>query len=196
MSLLSLQTPPDCKIAWVASVNVARNLNIGIEMMHGEWVWMLKDAHVFAPDTLLRLLRHEVPVVGALCCHRRPPCLPIVYREQTVDGRYRSWPPAELPETGLVKVVGTAGAGLLVQKQVLDAVGQPWFTHSGGPGDDVSEDLSFQQRLRQAGYDIYVDVSTSIGHMGPGAVWPHWDADRGGWGAVIDMSCAIPQESQ
>lgn len=194
MAFLAVQKPIGSVSQWVTSVNVARNLNEGIAHMRGEWVWLMGDDHVFAPDTLMRLLAHNIPVVGPLCLHRKPPCEPIVYRSQSADGKFHYWPRTELPGTGMVRVAGTSGAGLLVRKLVLDAVGAPWFRHGRLDEEDISEDLDFQQRVREAGFAIYTDLDTWIGHIGPGAIWPLWTSD--GWQAAVDMDCRIPQITQ
>lgn len=194
LSFLAVEKPVGSVSSWVTSVNVVRNLNQGIRHMVGDWVWLLGDDHVFAPDTLMKLLAHEIPVVGVVCCHRKPPCAPIIFRKQTEDGKFHYWPPAEIPPSGLVRVAGCAGPGLLVRKPVLDAVGDPWMRAGVLSQEDISDDLYFQQRIRQAGFPLYVDLDTWIGHIGPGAVWPRRTAE--GWSAWVDMRCAIPGVSQ
>lgn len=191
MSFCAVEKPMGSSSSWITSADIVDNLNTSVQHMTGEWIWILGDDHVFAPETLMRLLAHNLPAVFPVCCHRKPPFAPIIFREQTADGQYQYWPPAELPETGLLQVAGGSGAGFLVRKYVLDAIGDPWFQAGGITGRRLEEDTYFQQRIRQTGFPIHCDLDTWIGHIGPGAIWPRQTSDEG-WSAWVDMSCSVP----
>ena len=44
-----------------------------------EWVWFIDDDMLFAPDHLLRLLSHDVPIIPSLYCTRQEPFSALAY---------------------------------------------------------------------------------------------------------------------
>lgn len=168
LSGVTAKLPPGSKLIWTRSVDVSGNCNQIIRDMKGEWVWIMGDDHVFPPETLLRLLAHDVDVVVPHCLKRTPPWPPVVYSHQDEDGWYVA---ADLPLEGLTEVHAAGSAGMLIKKHVLDALEDPWFR----PAPDaagLNEDLYFCQKVREAGFTIYCDPAVAIGHIALHTVWP------------------------
>lgn len=127
------------------------------------------DDMVFNPDAALRLLRHDVPIVGGLCHNRRHPYQPILARKNAPE-----WGLADThgfvydyPRDVLFDVDATGGAFLLVKREVFEAIearepGGKWWI----PRDGASEDFSFCARAKAAGFSVLVDTGTEIGHVG------------------------------
>jgi len=152
-----------------------------------EWMWMVDADMGFKPDTLDRLLAHEVPVSGALCFSWRP-------EEPDGMGGYRCRPIPTLfgwdgrgfqvaesyPHDTVVKVAGTGAACLLIHRSVAEKLrekhGDDWWTPVRYPdGDFISEDLSFCYRAGEAGFPIFVDTSIKTTHAK--TIWvseEHW----------------------
>ena len=63
-------------------------------------------------------------------------------------------------QEGLVHVRANGMGWMLVKKGVFEKVDYPWF----GMINHHGEDLSFQLRAKDAGYDSYVDTSIIVGH--------------------------------
>jgi hypothetical protein len=177
---------------------VAGNCNTIIRNMAGEWVWIIGDDHVFDPDILMRLLSHEVDVVVPLCFTRRPPYVPVVYSGQNEQGHYIV--NHDLPEHGLVEIHAAGSAGMLVRKHVLDALEDPWFRPSPD-AQGMNEDLYFCEKVREAGFSIFCDVDTPLGHIAvPVIIWPQY---REAWapnlilgnGAVLPLPSMRPKEA-
>jgi hypothetical protein len=75
-----------------------------------------------------------------------------------------------LPEQdtdGLVELTAGGSAGMLIHRSVLEAVDWPWFEYGF-----VSEDLMFCDKARKAGFPIYCDLSTRLGHISHAIVEP------------------------
>jgi hypothetical protein len=149
---------------------------------------------VYPPDTITRLLEHDLDIVGALTFKRWPNFEPLVFegepynmtlverteiinksfKEKTLIGRARQFlgflPSTRkvavktLPE-GLVKVTATGTGCLLIKTTVLETLGCPWFEFSHHDGKPVGEDINFCYNAGKAGYDIYVDTTVRTEHL-------------------------------
>lgn len=177
-ALTILGKPDGTRLIWTKSVDVVGNCNTICRNYKGGWVWLLGDDHVFDPDILIRLLQHEVPVVVPLCLKRTPPYDPVVYGRQNELGEYVG---ADLPRGGMTRVHAAGSAGMLIRREVLDAIDDPWFESHGG----LNEDLTFCAKVQEAGFDIFCDVDVHLGHMAPHTVWPAFR--EGGWHADIQL---------
>lgn len=133
-------------------------------------VLFVDDDMVFAPDALMRLLAHDLPIVGGLCFNRRPPAFqPILMRYHHPswgmnDKRYGFV--YDYPDNSLFEVDATGGAFLLVKREVFETLNasgheNKWFDRMRG----ISEDFSFCERVKNAGFQIFVDTGTKIGHL-------------------------------
>ncbi|RKY03957.1 MAG: hypothetical protein DRP56_10680 [Planctomycetota bacterium] len=71
----------------------------------------------------------------------------------------------ELP-SGLFKAAHVGCTGLLVRRDVIESMTEPYqYTHRNEVGDVVlSEDYDFCQKIRKAGYDIWIDPTQKSGH--------------------------------
>jgi 2-polyprenyl-3-methyl-5-hydroxy-6-metoxy-1,4-benzoquinol methylase len=71
------------------------------------------------------------------------------------------------PDDEALIPVDAAGAGcLLIHREVLEAVGDPWFSFERG----CSEDYFFCLRVKECGYQMYADLSVQCGHAVQSAV--------------------------
>lgn len=133
------------------------------------------DDHAFEGDTLMRLLNRKQPVVCALTNWRVPPFIPMVFKGENVDefGKRKllSYSLAELDGiSGCHPVYAAAGAGLLVERSVFEALPDPWFRVGTMNPEELSEDLYFYESCRDAGIVAYVDFDVNIAHMAVVAV--------------------------
>lgn len=161
---------------WHVGVDICHSLNTAIRTMPAdvEAVWIIGDDHTFAPDTIARLWQHNVPVVTAYCLKRSAPHEPVTLNDHgslIVPGPH---------QTGLWQVPLVGTAGMLVRRHVLDRLGDPWFTVPVAPGQQrQSEDLEFCRKVGAAGFPIYVDLDTVIGHITRVEVWPARHPQKG-----------------
>lgn len=151
-----------------------------------EWVLFIDDDMLFKPDLLLRLLAHDLPVVGSLYFNRNPAFYAMAFNQyHVVDGK-PMWAPVTMkgaPASGLVEVLALGTGGLLVKTEVFRAIPpDTWFIHGEG-----TEDLPFCQRVIEAGYKIYLDLEVVMGHISTYAVWPTFTETQD-WKAGIQLT--------
>ena len=130
--------------------------------MGADWTMWFDSDMIFQPDTMIKLLEHNAPIVSGAYFRRSPPYHLVAFDE--CDTKNRKWTDLKLP-TETVKCGGVGFGCVLVKTDVLFDVAakfQTWFEPMNGFG----EDLSFCWRARECGFDILIDPSISCGHMG------------------------------
>lgn len=124
-------------------------------------LWADAD-HTTPEDALLRLIAHDVPVVG--CNYlRRDGARPTAARLD--ENRYAT---DVEPGNGL-EPIGLLGLGFcLTRAEVYSKLRKPWFEFARNrDGERVTEDAYFFFGLREAGVPVYVDhdLSREVGHI-------------------------------
>ena len=120
-----------------------------------QWILYIDSDMVPHPATAARLLSHNVDVVGAYYFSRREPLVAEFNRV--------GMPPADPGKNGLWRVMWVGAGCLLVRRNVIEKLPEPWWPHAPNPGE--GEDLAFCAKVRSLGIPIYVDLSLQIGHM-------------------------------
>lgn len=160
-------------------VERTRNYMVNIALQRGDRKFILlldNDVVPMDPSAPLQLASHNLPVVSGIACGFRPDagifaCVGV--KDKTGVARYPSKvATGRLPASG-VRELESCGAGvMMVRRDVFEAVGRDWFTI---PREicveaDVTgvmrktEDVCFSDRVREAGFKIYVDFSVHCFH--------------------------------
>lgn len=165
-SLRALELSAETKICWSVRtmIHTARNLLVQNflkeENKQFTHILQIDDDMIFDPDFLLKLLSHDVDVVGGLATKRRPPFEPCVYREE--NGKYRSIIPNIFQE---VDAVGTGG--ILIKREVFAKLKFPYFeTGYDEEGNNWSVDFNFSKLCKKNGIKVFVDPDAKMGHLG------------------------------
>lgn len=176
-SLSRLVTPLGTETVFPSHGSVGENLNRAFRELPADtqWVWLLADDHVFSPNLLMDLLAHDVDVVVPLCAKRTPPYRLVVGGGTTVERDGTTYPalrPFDLDEVpdGLFPVELAGTAGMLIRREVIDEVGDPWFKSSDGLY--MNEDFMFVRKVRAHGYEVMCDPHLYLGHIGSMQIWP------------------------
>ena len=149
----------------------ARNL------VHKQYLERSKNEHLFMldsdvlppPGIIEKLLRHmqrnkDVRMVGGWYRIKDDPYNPVVYHGNGIDDRgvaqYTQYGNNEVGK-GLEKV-DAAGAGCwMMHRSVAEAIGKkPYHMAEGG------EDLLLCRKVREAGFDLFIDWSQACAHAG------------------------------
>lgn len=172
----------------------ARNSLVELTLELGfDWLWFMDDDHAFAPDLLIKLLRHDKPLVVPVCLTRTHPFAPVTFTERVGEDKYLPIYLPEQPETGLVELVAGGCAGMLISREVLESMEAPWFEYGF-----ASEDIIFCNKAKEQGYEIYCDLSARLGHITTTVVWPaiHDDEWVVGFNIGRDLNLFCPIETK
>lgn len=164
-SLLTLQLPQDTLVEMhgYSLVYEARERLCEKMMENGlDWLLMVDSDMVIPTDTIMRLLAHDKPVVAGLAFKRSAPyqCAAYDTIAPAQDGTWNLRALREWPEA-LVQVAGVGTACMLIRREALTAIPQPWFF----PVQHLGEDLAFCVRAREAGIPIHVDTTVKTRHL-------------------------------
>lgn len=157
-----------------------------------EWLLSVDSDAVLHPDTLMRLMSWEQPIVSALAVGRVPPFACVAYGEATEKGTHmretdaiREWAyehPVVMqvstpividprPDDALMEIQRSGAHCLLTHRSVIASVTPPWFVRTGkNAKEGRGSDFYFSARVKEAGYDIYLDRSVVAGHIVHGHV--------------------------
>lgn len=153
-----------------------------------------QDTVEFDAQCMLRMAAHDLPIVSAYICRRSPPFDPV--HRYMGDGCIPTVPQPDEAETirleegGVEECWGVGMAFTLIKREVLEAVGDPYFRfvpagyHTKDPNSGWfnGEDFSFCEIAREKGYSNFVDCGIHLGHMReePTSVvdWFKWYEDK------------------
>jgi len=197
--MVALERPAGARVEWFSGgVNVGANRNAVAAHFAGDWLCMIDDDQVFAPDLLNRLLRHladdRVDIVVPLILRRNPPHEPCLLVAAPPRGAHTRVVELQAPkpvryflrqmkltnQRGLQRVEAAGSGIMLIRRRVFERVPPPWFERRGELGDD----FHFCLKARAANCGVYCDVGTTAGHVAPMAVWPTRQAN-GRWSTSV-----------
>ena len=204
VSLAGTQQPEGCYLDASCSASVTENLNGILSRLRPEdrWVWIMGDDHVWPGDTLMRLLSvmddyPEIDVLVPLCVKRNPPWHPVLFKRLDAFDEHGNplfdplkW--EDIPETGVFEVDAAGSAGMLIKREVIDAVGNPWFYSTldwHGRQVVLNEDVTFCTRIRlHHEFRLFATSDVVIGHLGIFNVRPLFHPEQRRWGALTEFS--------
>ena len=128
---------------------------------------MMDVDQVYPPETINKLLAHNLPVVGCRVHRRYPPFDSLMMRIEKVDENTNAYVSVdEWKEGELVEVDATGGGCVMFNMDVFRALKYPWYeTKLQENGNVLGEDIHLCQKIQQAGFKIFVDSSIEVGHL-------------------------------
>lgn len=176
-----------------ANISKARNelLRRFLDHTNAEWAWMVDSDMAIAEDTLPRLLcAAEVTgakAIGALCVMvGEDGPIPTTFQLGDFSKGEVTRVMLDYPDNTIVQVAATGAACLLVHRSVLEHfrnerpdLNYPWIVEQEITGQWVSEDILFTLRMNHAGFPVFVDCTTHVGHVKGSTTWWPTDIRRG-----------------
>lgn len=176
LSVVGMETEGDVQYATAISSLIydARNhlAKIAVDGGFDRVLWLDSDM-VFEKDLFKRLsarLDEGYDIVSGLYFTRKPPIHPVAYKDfafvQTESGLEPTCVPyKDYPKNEMFQVAGVGfGCVMAKAKVFLDVFNE--FGRPFSPNDYFGEDISFCQRATALGYQIYVDPTVKLGHVG------------------------------
>lgn len=125
---------------------------------------MMDTDQVYPQNVITKLLSHKVDAVGALVHKRWKPFNAVVYHGAV--GRYRQEDDERVYSGELIEVDATGTGCILFDMTIFKSVPFPWFHFDVNAwGEPVGEDICFCQKMKDAGFKIYIDTSVEVGHL-------------------------------
>jgi len=185
-SFLSLRKPPGTKLTKVRGQGADMARNTIIRALEKDWLFFMDSDQTFHPETLMRLLSWELPIVSGLYFKSPGKPVPHAYKYAWQDGghlyiglvdevfrflsRYKDKligdPPATIlpaQREDLIECDGLGAGCLLVHRRVFEAIEDPWFKYSDKSA--LGEDFDFCRKAQAAGFKIYIDPGVICGHQ-------------------------------
>lgn len=181
-SLTGLERPEGSSVKWIFGHDIADNANLLVRQMYEndhEWLWILGDDHAFSPTILKRLLAHDVEIIVPLCLMRNIPFQPVIYSHVDAEGRRVRVDLNDYPGGGRIAVQSAGSGGMLIKREVFDALSDPWFEAGVDSSVQLGEDIYFCDKASEEGFIVYCDLDTPMGHCSTSVVWPVNEPD--GW---------------
>ena len=144
-------------------VDQVRNLIADWVVRGFDYLFAVDHDVTFAPDTLKKMLSHNVDVVSGIYRQRVP--------EQKIEiydlNQYRM-SMEQLYGKPLVQIGGCGFGCVLVKKEVMVKVGYPQFEYHPAldHNNTKSEDNDFCRKVTNAGFSIWCDPTILCGHIG------------------------------
>ncbi len=119
----------------------------------------IDDDMTFEPNVLDRLYAHEKDIVGVVFHSRTLDVKPSI----VIDGEVVTEIPKELTK---VQHVGTGI--MLINLGIVKEIPEPWFYFATFPNGQTlkGEDAWFCERAIEAGFEVWVDPTIKVGHLG------------------------------
>jgi hypothetical protein len=155
-------TTPALSIFWAENARIDELRTHLVEWAleaRSDYILWMDDDHTFPRDALLRLLAHELPMVGCNFRVRNTPTLMETSAFNVVDGERRGL----VPKQDGCESVEYLGLGLCLMKAaIFTELPRPWFVM--GPR---GEDAHICEQLRARGVTPIVDHALSLecGHL-------------------------------
>lgn len=168
-----LDKPEGTVITFCHGQSPARNRNLIIEQalnIRATHVLFLDDDVAFKPSLLNDLSRHDVDAVTGLYFMRNFPHRPILFDIAQADGKCMHT--VLNGQTGLIPAVASGLGCVLIKTDVFRAMDKPWITLGEAEKDHWCDDISFFNRFRAAGFQLWCDMSVLVGHMAQCTIWP------------------------
>lgn len=92
LSIEALLVTSGSTLSRAMSANIALNCNEAVRLYpNSAYYWFIDDDHQFDQFTLLRLMAHDVPLVVPVTCLKDPPFLPVLYKEEKINGVFEHY---------------------------------------------------------------------------------------------------------
>ena len=144
-------------------VDQVRNLICNWVVNGYDYLFAVDHDVTFPPDTLRKMLDHDVDLVSGVYRQRLEPQAIEIYdlqqQRMTIDQIYNK---------SLVKIGGCGFGCVLVKKEVIAGIGYPQFEYHPAldHGNTISEDTDFCKKAMTKGFTLWCDPSILCGHIG------------------------------
>ena len=158
----------------------ARNTCAQEALSNGSDYLFFLDADIIAPANIVeRLVSKEKDIIGGPCHYRVAPYPPLLYKKKGNSLEYVL--ETDVTEKRLYKADALGAGCLLINRRVLEKIGQPFFDLRIGEAW-VGEDIYFSRKASENGFGLWFDNTIQgVKHFGAAVD----SNDYRAWGELI-----------
>lgn len=144
-------------------VDQVRNLIADWVVRGFDYLFAVDHDVTFAPDTLKKMIMHDVDLVSGIYRQRLPE-----QRLEVYDLNQQRMTIEQLYNKPLVEIGGCGFGCVLVKKEVFATIGYPQFEYHVAldHNNTISEDTDFCKKAMSKGFKLYCDTTILCGHIG------------------------------
>ena len=166
-SLMSLQFPQNVEIDYNLlegfQIPFARNRIVENALKNNsDYIFYVDADMTFPPDSLVRLFDRKVDICHALSFRRTPPHYPCLFNWHKENKCYETVDYSK-GDNDLISVDAAGSACTLINMEVFKKMKKPYYYYKSHL---FSSDLTWSMNAKKLGYDIFVDRTLKIGHLG------------------------------
>ena len=171
-SIYDLEVPQgyetDFQYFYGYNIDQVRNLIADWVVRGYDYLFSVDSDIAFPPDTLKRLLAHNVDMVSGLYIQRKPGQHILEVYEHNSMGGVSNIPYEKIVGRGLVEIAGSGFGCVLVKAEVIRAIPYPHFVYHSAIDhrNTVSEDVDFCRKVLERNFHIWADTSILCRHIG------------------------------
>lgn len=159
----AMQVPAKLHFYKTSLVHDARNKivqnAIDNKMSH---IMFIDSDMYFEPEAINKLLEHDKDIVAGLYYRKLPPHQPNITERKGDLLRFpRVW-----PKNKPFKIFAAGTGFMLIKTSVFEKLEEPWFYFASLGDQYMGEDIYFCKKAGDAGFDVWVDPTIEIGHIG------------------------------
>jgi len=133
-----------------------------------DYILFLDSDMTFPDDIAMQLAKHQLPIVAGMYWHQSPPHFPLAYKLDPESGEHHYKHYVYYPRDSLFEVDLTGMGCMWVDTKVFDDIKMPYFDYLSTREDglkNVTEDVIFCEKVKEAGYSIYMDPMVKCSHL-------------------------------
>ena len=150
------------------NIDQVRNLIADWVVKGYDYLFSVDSDIAFPPDTLKKLLAHNVDMVSGLYIQRKPGQHILEVYESNSNGGVSNIPYEKIAGRGLVEIAGCGFGCVLVKAEVMRAIPYPHFVYHSAIDhrNTISEDVDFCRKTRERNFKIWADTTIHCRHIG------------------------------
>lgn len=166
-SIYDLQIPEGYEVTYQHfygyRVDQVRNLIADWVVRGFDYLFSVDHDITFPPDTLARLLAHNVDLISGVYRQRLEPQRIEIYDLNQVRMEY-----SDIHNQPIVQIGGCGFGCVLIRKEVFQAIGYPQFEYHPAldHNNTISEDTDFCKKAMDKRFNLWCDPSILCGHIG------------------------------
>jgi glycosyltransferase involved in cell wall biosynthesis len=144
-------------------IDASRNIIVDYALENNaDYIFWCDSDMIVPKDALIKFLASGKDIICGACSYKVLGCKDAVAKRK-IDGGYKDIPLKEVREAkNLIELDATGFGCVLTKVDVFRKLPKPWFVYK----PDFGEDIYFSELAKEHGYQLWLDPSVRLGHIG------------------------------